>query len=110
MLENLLLENVLSFLILQERCWGPKFDKKAHSMKSKNKKHGSWQKKAQKKEKERKKKYKKKRTQTWATSRIPILQEADPLRGSLRDPEKDVDGLEDPKKDVGDLEDRTNHL
>ena len=66
--------------------------------------------KAQKKEKERKKKYKKKRTQTWATSGIPILQEANPLRESLRDPEKDVDGLEYPKKDVGDLEDRTNRL
>ena len=39
------------------------------------------------------------RTQTWATSRIPILQEADPLRESLGDPEKDV----------GDPEDRTSH-
>ena len=59
-------------------------------------------------QKEDKKKEKKKRTQTWATSRIPILQEANPLRESLRDPEKDVDGLEDSKKDVG-PEDRTSH-
>ena len=39
----------------------------------------------------------------------PILQEAYPLRESLGDLEKDMDGLEDPEKDVGDLEDRTNH-
>ena len=39
----------------------------------------------------------------------PILQEADPLKESLGDPEKDMDGLEDPEKDVGDPEDRTNH-
>ena len=39
----------------------------------------------------------------------PILQEAYPLRKSLGDLEKDMDGLEDPEKDVGDLEDRTNH-
>ena len=55
-----------------------------------------------------KKKEKKKRTQTWATSRIPILHEANPLRESLRDLEKDVDGLEDSKKDVG-PKDRTSH-
>ena len=42
-------------------------------------------------------------------SRISITQEADPLRKSLGDPEKDVDGLEDSEKDMGDLEDKTNH-
>ena len=35
----------------------------------------------------------------------PILQEADPLRESLGDPEKDMDGLEDPEKDVDSLKD-----
>ena len=39
----------------------------------------------------------------------PILQEAYPLRKSLGDLEKDMDGLEDPEKDVGHPEDRTNH-
>ena len=33
----------------------------------------------------------------------------DPLRESLGDPEKDVDGLEDLEKDVGNPEDRTSH-
>ena len=42
-------------------------------------------------------------------NRIPILQEADTLRESLGDPEKDIDGLEDLENDVGDPEDRTNH-
>ena len=30
------------------------------------------------------------RTETWATSGIPINQEEDPLRESLEDPEKDT--------------------
>ena len=42
-------------------------------------------------------------------SGIRILREANPLRESLGDLEKDVDSLEDPKKDMGDLEDRTSH-
>ena len=32
-----------------------------------------------------------------------------PLRESLGDPEKDMDGFEDLEKDVGDPEDRTSH-
>ena len=43
-------------------------------------------------------------------SGIPILQEVDPLKESLRDLEKDVDSLGDPKKDMSDPKDRTNHL
>ena len=86
------------------------------------KEHGSWQKKAQllklrrtmkaqrpKKNKKNKEKVKKKRAQTWDMSGIRILREANPLRESLGDLEKDVDSLEDPKKDMGDLEDRTSH-
>ena len=61
------------------------------------------------KERKRKKKVKKKMTQTQATSGISITQEANPLRESLGDPEKDVDGLQDLEKDMGDLEDRTSH-
>ena len=48
-------------------------------------------------------------TQTWAMSRIPILQEANPLRESLGDPKKDVDDLEDLENDMSNPEDRTNH-
>ena len=59
--------------------------------------------------KKKKKKEKTKRTQTQATSGISTTQEADPLRESLGDLEKDMDGLEDPEKDVGDTEDRTSH-
>ena len=61
------------------------------------------------KEGKRKKKVKNKRTQTQAMGRISIIQEADPLRESLENPEKDMDNLEDPKKDVSDPEDRTSH-
>ena len=42
-------------------------------------------------------------------SRISITQEANPLRESIGDLEKDMDSLEDPKKDVSKLEDRINH-
>ena len=36
-------------------------------------------------------------------------QEANPLRESLGDLEKDVDSSVDPEKDVGDPKDRTSH-
>ena len=66
--------------------------------------------KAQKEEKKEERKSKKEEVQTCAMSGIPILQEVDPLKESLRDLEKDVDGLGDPKKDMSDPKDRTNHL
>ena len=61
-----------------------------------------------KKEKERKND-KKEEDLDQATSGVSTTQEADPLRESLGDPEKDMDDLEDTEKDVGNLEDRTSH-
>ena len=47
------------------------------------------------KEGKRKKKVKQKKTQTQATSKISIIQEADPLRESLEDLENDVNQVFD---------------